>query len=416
MFLGHFCRKLARDARGSIAIGFGLAVPVILGLTGLAVDSASFYRQQSKMQSVADSASLATAKELFVYRKKLSELQAVGRTRAEALLADAGLAGQDHSTSVTIDGPQNQVRVAITMQAMAYLPVRLQGWDSIAVTSQAMAYGQSKLCVLGLDGASTDTIRADTGASIDAAQCAIQSNSTNAQGLNVATGSRLVSTVICSAGGTTGGGSYNPGPQTDCPALDDPLSSRQPPPVGTCTYTNKVIESGNVSISPGVYCGGLKIGKTAQVTAEPGIYVFSLGPLRVSDTATLTGDNVGFYFQDDLATFEFKSNTTIDLSAPKDGDMAGLLFYENRSAPLGRSFIISSLHARRLLGTIYLPRGSLIINAKSSVADLSAYTVIVAKQVKVSAANLVVNSDYGGTDVPVPEGLGPHSRMVRVAQ
>jgi hypothetical protein len=177
-----------------------------------------------------------------------------------------------------------------------------------------------------------------------------------------------------------------------------------------------VIESGKVSISPGTYCGGLKIGKTAEVTAEPGIYVLTGGSLKVSDSATLTGEYVSFYFHDDLSTLEFKSNTSIDLTAPKDGPMAGILFYENRGVLLGRTFLISSQNAHRLLGTIYLPRGLLKVDAKGAVADLSAYTVIVTRQLEVASANLVVNSDYGGTDVPVPEGVGPNSRFVRVSQ
>ena len=52
----------------------------------------------------------------------------------------------------------------------------------------------------------------------------------------------------------------------------------------------------------------------------------------------------------------------------------------------------------------------------AQVADLSAYTVIVTRQLDVASANLVVNSDYGGTDVPVPDGVGPNSRFVRVGK
>jgi hypothetical protein len=56
------------------------------------------------------------------------------------------------------------------------------------------------------------------------------------------------------------------------------------------------------------------------------------------------------------------------------------------------------------------------VDANGKVADLSAYTVIVARQLDVASANLVVNSDYGGTDVPVPDGVGPNSRFVRVGK
>jgi len=66
---------------GGFAMLFGLACPVLFGMTALAVDSASVYHQQSRMQSVADASALAVAKELHVYRDDLTELRAVGEAR-----------------------------------------------------------------------------------------------------------------------------------------------------------------------------------------------------------------------------------------------------------------------------------------------------------------------------------------------
>lgn len=49
----------------------------------------------------------------------------------------------------------------------------------------------------------------------------------------------------------------------------------------------------------------------------------------------------------------------------------------------------------------------MIIDSASSVADQSAYTVIVARQVDLfDGPNLVLNSDYGSTDIPLPAGVG----------
>jgi hypothetical protein len=42
------------------------------------------------------------------------------------------------------------------------------------------------------------------------------------------------------------------------------------------------------------------------------------------------------------------------------------------------------------------------------VADQSAYTVVVARQIRMEAGpDLVLNTNYGGTDIPVPDGVGP---------
>jgi hypothetical protein len=410
MLVGTFLH----DAEGHVAFAFGLAAPFLIGAMGLAIDATSINHQYTRMQEAADSASLAIAKELHVYHDNLAELKAVGRARAETMLAEVDLAARPHQTDVEIDDDENLVKVSIAMTAESFLPAEIWGDNPIRVSSFARAYGQSKLCVLGLDKSKSDAIKAEGSATLTAPQCAVQSNSTDPAGLNVASGATIVSTVICSSGGVKADGTLEPAPETDCPQLDDPLASRAPPAPSGCDYLDRRIESGAVTISPGHYCGGLKIEKTAAVTASPGVYVVSGGKLEVKDTATLVGEYVTFYFQDDAALLDFDKDTTIDLGAPKEGPTAGILFFENPAAAAGRDFKIRSENAGRLLGTIYLPKGNLEIDAKANVADASAYTVIVAKEIGIKDANLVVNADYGGTDVPVPEGLGPNSSMVKL--
>ncbi len=66
---------------------------------------------------------------------------------------------------------------------------------------------------------------------------------------------------------------------------------------------------------------------------------------------------------------------------------------------------------RELTGTIYLPNGKLFINPNAQVAEQSAYTAIVSYQLELTEGpELVLNSDYGSTKVPVPgwyQGLKP---------
>ena len=146
--------------------------------------------------------------------------------------------------------------------------------------------------------------------------------------------------------------------------------------------------------------------------AASGTYVFTGGKLVVKNAASLTGDHVSFYFADDAALLEFIDAARIKLTASKDGPMAGMLIMESASVQPGRSFTIKSPHADVLLGTIYLPKGILKIESPGSVAEDSAFTVIVADRIDVKSADLVVNSDYGSTIIPVPDGLGPTSTNV----
>jgi hypothetical protein len=70
--------------------------------------------------------------------------------------------------------------------------------------------------------------------------------------------------------------------------------------------------------------------------------------------------------------------------------------------------LITSTRAKKLNGTIYLPLGHLLIASPVTVAEESDYTVIVVNRLDLaSGPNLVLNSNYARSRVPIPSGLGP---------
>jgi hypothetical protein len=65
----------------------------------------------------------------------------------------------------------------------------------------------------------------------------------------------------------------------------------------------------------------------------------------------------------------------------------------------------------------YMPASTLHIDAQNPVADESAYTVIVVHRLQLfSGPNLVLNTNYGASDVPVPKGVGPLSSSISLVQ
>jgi hypothetical protein len=141
--------------------------------------------------------------------------------------------------------------------------------------------------------------------------------------------------------------------------------------------------------------------------------------------AVLKGNNVGFYFtgnvpaDDDgrVTVMRFMKESIVEMTAPKDGAMAGLLFNEDRDAPANRRYEIISDSARRLVGTIYFPRGIFSVSANQSIADKSEYTAVVTRRLELfHAPNLVLNARYNATDVPVPDGLGSNSGTIRLVE
>jgi hypothetical protein len=274
-----------------------------------------------------------------------------------------------------------------------------------------------KICLLALEKQSVKTLEASQGAKITGAECSFFVNSTQKNAISVKDSARFTAQAICSSGGFEGNASnFAPMPRNDCPPTADPLAKRPPPPAGKCDFKDTVIKNnGNVILKPGVYCGGLAIRGSATAKFDPGIYVIRDDKFLVDDGSSIEGKDVGFFLDD--AQIDFKRNTTIDLSAPTGGPMAGLLFYEDRRVEPKQKHHIYSNNAHTLLGTIYLPKGWLFIEAEKPISQKAAFTIIVAGQIEMTGGpELFLNANYGNTSVPVPPGLGPVSGAAQLVR
>jgi len=409
-------RDIIRHSGGAAATIFALATPLLVGGTTLAVDAASLVTTSTRLQGVADSTALAGAKELHLYRTDYAPAEEGMRQRALAMLDQQGLGDAGPTIDVEIDGERSVVTVTVEVTPDTVVLGRLGYVDTVAATAVAGAFGSARLCVLALDESHGEAIHAQRGGSIDAPECAVQSNSPRADGIELESRSHIEALAICSAGGVEGPArAFSPEPTTDCPVIEDPIADQTLPAPGPCTYRNVRILLPR-TISPGHYCGGLTLGPTALVRARPGEYKISGGPLRLGLASSLIGDGVSFRFVDEDSTFIFGLGSIVQLSAPTEGPMAGFLFYQDPGIEEGRQFLIATDLATKLLGTIYLPSGTLKIDVVGLVAAQSAYTVVVAESLDIRGASLVINADYGATDVPVPAGVGPTGGQVALSR
>jgi Flp pilus assembly protein TadG len=409
--LGANIRAFRNAAQGSTVMMFALALPVMLGAAGIAVDFATFSMKQSALQAAADAAALAGAKELSLANSKDSVIQA----SALAYLS-AQLVGKNENAvgTATVDRTKGSVKVhAEEVWTPFFAQFIDAGITPISVSATASLAGSSNICVLALNPSSGKDLFMDSSSNLTANGCGVYSNSLHTTGLTVSMSASLKADLVCSAGGISKKGSITPAPLTDCPVVADPLASRPAPSVGACDYTDFSVSSGSHVLLPGVYCGGLKVTGTANATLSSGNYIITTGPLMVSDSATLQGSHVGFYLAGAAARIVFTGNTTISLTGPTVGELAGLLFFEDRKVPANRQHRIQSSNAQNLTGTIYLSRGYLLIDPSALVANKSAYTAIITDRLELaSGPELVLNANYGATDVPVPEGIRASATVV----
>ncbi len=418
-------RRLAHDRRGGIAVSFAIALPAILAALGIATDFALMTKVRANLQSAADAAAIAGAREIPLAGTNTHQVTSAAQSFAayaltgESVATKETLAGSNFSVNAAVVGKFSAVKVDISENWTPFFAhVLMAGVTPITVTATASFEGSNNICVLGLEDKDR-SVYLDSNARLTGNDCGVFSNSTDSKGLEVKDGAALRASIVCSAGGTSISKSATVQPHaiTDCPKVADPLAGRPAPSVGSCDHTNFVFaKNKSVTLNPGVYCGGLKLDAAANVTLKPGIYIIKDGEFRITGEATVAGEGVGFYLTGkDPKEIKFDQKTHISLAAPTSGPMAGLLLFEDRNLPKQLKHQISSDDARNLVGTIYLPVGGLIIDAKKAVADQSAYTAIIAQTIELNyGPELVLNSDYENTDVPVPAGITGSSQIVLI--
>jgi Flp pilus assembly protein TadG len=420
-------QPFVRDRRGNMAV-MGIFLMLGFGLvTGGVVDATSLFLQKRDVQAAADAAALAAARELIVANGSEGRMEGIATAIAEGNL---GGAYRNVATKATaLSDSTIEVEVSTAPRVFFPGPVALNA-KLVSATAVGEVAGGGSVCMIGLDTKVKHTLWMQKKASITAVGCAIYSNSLAPDGILIEDKAEVNAQFICSAGGvkTAKAMALDPEPVEDCPPIEDPLASRPPPAVGGCDFNKKKIEEGEtVTLSPATYCGGLEI--KGNVTLEPGVYIIKNGPLKIKDNGSLTGEHVGFFLTGKDALLNFEKESSIRLSAPKAGPLAGLLVYEDRKVKpadeepavldydgmlKAQEHRIRSQDAPELVGTIYISRNRLLISGDDKIAAESAYTVIIAREFALAEGpQMVLNTDYASTDVPVPEGVGNRSTTTR---
>lgn len=406
----------------NVAIPGAVMFVGLLALVGGALDLMSVSNQKSALQDLADNAALAAVHELAVSVEDTSRAEAVALHYAQS--SEWTLTKIE--TDVDLDA--REVTVSLAAKPNTNFPEMFDNMDDLTATATARLSGRGgNICMIGLSPEAMSTLRLRSRSRITADTCAIYSNSSSEASMWIDSTAQVSAELICVAGGYKGGAvngnkldeDLRSAMTEDCLPVNDPLAMRLRPAVGACDYTDTVIKNSK-TLSPGVYCGGITV-DGGQATLEPGEYILTGGPLHVSRNGTLIGEHVGFYLSGPDARLEFDYDSNIDVSAPKEGTLTGLLLFSSPydmttekknarrvSGVQKADHYIRSDNARRLVGTIYLPNGKLLIDGRKPIADRSEYTVIIADTFELQdGPNLVLRTDYHLTDIPVPDGVGP---------
>jgi Flp pilus assembly protein TadG len=398
--------RALKDRRGGTAVIFALVTPALALLACGAIDLAGVNADRGAMQDTADATALAMAKQLSVStaagisaRAQSYAVAQLGQVATnDAVTASTSIAANNGSVTVAIGGHRNSFFGNL-------LPPG--GW-TIATQATASTLGQIPLCVLSFGTGAADNIQLQGSSVMTATGCLVQSDQ-NIAGDN---GTSLTAGLAQAVG--TASGPITPAPQSGAPSISDPFASVSitPPLLGICLPLN--ITAGLNLLIPGTYCGNINVNANQTLTLLPGEYYFKGGTLNIAGNSTLSGSNVVLIFDDDAA-FSFGGNSQIQLVGRQSGPYAGFVLATTRANP--NTFNISSSNAKQLEGAIYIPNGVLQVTGNgNTVANQSAWTVIVAQGLQLQGnPNLVINSNYSSSSVPVPGGVGTNYSSGKVS-
>ncbi len=401
-------RQFFRERRGNVTMVVALcAVPLIAVTTGV-VEMQGMENAKSRLQAAVDAGALAGAQRLgLVNANGSADVQSAATTAANS---DLGTFGDlPVSYTVTVDTTKNSVTLVGTAEHKALIGFMGFGSGTIKATATADALGSVPLCILqsGMES-NNQGIQVRDHAMIHANGCSVQAN----RDISVDPSASIQAGAVTAAGMVSG--PVSPAGQSGGLAVADPFAAMQlNPPLDCLTkiLQIKVLTYITLPLLPGIHCEQYDVETGATLLLLPGEHYF-MNNLSASNNSVIEGDDVTLIFGSNQAA-HFSDQATVKLTARKTGPFAGFLIATTRDNT--QHFSINSSNVSELLGTIYIPSAELDINTTGNVAQDSAWSIIVADSIKMNNnPNLVINSNYVGSGVPVPTGVGPSKKVTLV--
>jgi len=390
---GTLNRSFVSDCSGATVPVVALSITALIGFAGLGTEVANWYSVRRDMQGATDAAAFSAA----LAKSRPPGTPALITAQAKSVTAQQGFKDGVNGVVVAVNNPPvigsysaNPFAIEVTMrQPQTPLLSALFIKSSPILTTRSVALlSSSKNCMFVMNSKAPKALDMSSGAYIDM-NCGVVVNSSSNQ---AAAFSGTIKTPNVDIVGNYSG-SINSKVTTGVAPVSDPLYYVPPPTwlVGSCDKINYSVSSGAVSISPGVYCGGITIDGSADVTALPGTYILMGGGLNVAG-GKLSGNGVTFYNTGNMlysyAPVQMQNGPVISLAAPTSGSLSGILFFQDRSI----SSSLPNVVMGSLTGALYFLNSPLTFSTGSSVKD--AYTIVVADTVSFQLSNWSVTNDY----------------------
>jgi hypothetical protein len=384
--------RLARDTRGIVLVLVALLLPVMVGLTGLGVETGLWYAIKRQNQAAADEAALSGAMEIAAAKPDFTA-QALCTARRNGFDSSvalpppcpnalAGATVNNPPASGTHSGNNSYVEVILSQQQSTlfanFNPINLA---NITIKTRAVAGPTSSnpACVLALATSGTDVTLAGTPVTVNTGACSVDTNSNSATSVVFNGHPHLTSYTIVTSGNYSVGGAtvtLTTPATTNAPATTDPYANAVHPMPAPC-LPGTSISTPALPINNGCY-SSISITGNAVLPSNSVFYV-SGGLFSISGNGTVTGNNDTIVLFNN-ASVSITGGPNVTLTAPTVGPWKGILFWQDKastSCPPCTSDTISGGAATALTGALYFPHGNVDFGGNNT----SNCTVLIANTV-----------------------------------
>jgi len=365
-------RSLALDCAGSMAITAAIVAPLLIGCVSLAVDVSIWLAQKNSAQGIADVAAMSA-----VTSATSGSSVAQSKNEALAIAAVNGFTNGSGGVVVTVNNPP--ASGSYTSNAQAYEVIITQPQQTYfagmfgvtpSVTGRAVATkGITPACILSLAPTTNNAIVLSGSAAVTA--CGVAANSSGSKALSMSGSACLTAPSLTLVGNYSSSSSCAlsvPSIKTSATATADPYAGLAIPTYSGCGHTNYQLGGGSATISPGVYCNGLKVSGGATLTMNAGVYIVDSGDFSVSSSTLIATSGVTVIVTSSSNHYggvAISGGSNYTHIAPSSGSTAGIAIYIDRNAPSG-SNNISGGSSATITGAIYMPSQNLTYSGGSN--------------------------------------------------
>ncbi|MGQ0663791.1 MAG: TadE/TadG family type IV pilus assembly protein [Pseudomonadota bacterium] len=411
---------LREDRRGSALVLFALGMPIVFGLVGLGTEVGTWYATVRGLQTLSDAAAIGGA-----YAKSTgAAIAVITETARRDATRNNGFNGATDVVAVNVPpatgpntGNANAVEAIVSRPlTLLFSRVFLTEGFTVQARSVAVATPPGQACALALAPGSEQGIRLDSNATVDLGGCGMAANSTAADAIRFDSNSSLTAASLNTVGGFQARGNStqnlgSPAQTGQSPILDPYADLGVPQPLGSCT-SNGLRVRNNATLSPGRYCGGLRIDSNSTVNFQPGVYIIDGGVFDINSNVTVNGTGVTFILTGHSGLVRMDSNVTANLTAPTAGGYRGVLFYQDRNVDSSGSANEFKSNVRlNVNGAFYFPSREVRFDSNSNLTVVDGgCSQIIARTIRFDSNATVTTRCPAGS--PRDINLPPKIRLI----